>query len=336
VKCIKLRGEISDGFLFPVSYLKYLKEDISLEIGTELDSINGVKFCEKYIPPTRNYSSSSNNKSKKSKKKLEVPMFKEHFSTEHFMRNKHKIPAGTVCYIEEKIHGTSHRSGRVIYVTENPIRKIKRFVWNLFSTKKEGRLTGSSSVSSWEYINGTRRVIHSPEKRVNPYHENTMREEVLDKVKGLLFKGEQLYLELFGYEKTGSHIQKGFPYGCEAGNYRSLLYRITMNNEDGKTVDYNREYVYNRAEELGFEKPHLFEKFYYLGTDRSLEILEEKVIAYAQGQSEMAKDTLKEGVVVWFIDRHGKWVALKYKSDAFRLGESKLRDEGVVDQEDLN
>ena len=32
----------------------------------------------------------------------------------------------------------------------------------------------------------------------------------------------------------------------------------------------------------------------------------------------------------------GKWEALKYKSDAFRLGESSDRDKGIIDQEDLN
>jgi len=171
-----------------------------------------------------------------------------------------------------------------------------------------------------------------------------MRDEVLENVKGLLLKGEEIYLELFGHEKTGSQIQKGFPYNTKPGDnsYRSLLYRVTMNNEDGETVDYNREYVYNKAEELGMEKPHLFEKFYYDGTKESMERLEAVVIAHAQGQSITGlkdgevSDTLREGVVIWFINEGGHWKALKYKSDKFRLKESGNKDKGIIDQEDIN
>ena len=68
------------------------------------------------------------------------------------------------------------------------------------------------------------------------------------------------------------------------GNRVSLTQNV-LNNESGQTVDYNREWVYQRALDLGLEPPHLFEKVYYSGTTRSMELLEEKIIAYAQGQS---------------------------------------------------
>lgn len=332
VKAIKMRGEISDGFLFPIEYLHYLHKDLLISdfpVGKEFDSIAGEVFCSKYVPK-RNLVKGSGSGNRE-KKKLEVPMFVEHWDTNQFMRNKHRIPAGTLCYIEEKIHGTSHRTGYVQVDTTDELKwyqKIFMFVLGITSTAR------------YMYLNGTRRVIHTPNKDTQMYHDNTMREEVLEKAKeGKLYKGEQIYLELYGYEKTGTQIQKGFPYGCRPDQYRATMYRATMNNEDGKVVDYNREAVYARAEELGFEKPHLFEKFYYSGTTRSMEILEEKMIAYAQGQSEIgdgAEDTLKEGVVVWFINSDGRWEALKYKSDAFRLRESGDKDKGIIDQEDLN
>jgi len=329
VKMIKLRGEYSDGFLFPFEYLQWAGQTTEMPVGTEFDTINGFKICEKYVPKVK--TKGDKNQPKKSLKKLTVPMFVEHWDTDQFMRNKHKIPANTICYIEEKVHGTSHRSGHVKIVVEEPISKFKRWIWNILSKE--------ATVTEWIYLNGTRRVIHTPNKEINSFHDNTMREEVLEKVRGMLHKGEEIYLELFGYEKAGAHIQKGFPYGCKPGQYRALLYRVTLNNEDGYTIDYNREAVYNRAEELGFEKPHLFEIFYYNGSEESMQELEEKVIAYAQGQSKIgggAQDTLQEGVVVWFINSSGKWSALKYKSDAFRAKESSNKDKGIIDQEDLN
>ena len=331
VKAIKMRGEISDGFLFPIDHLYYIHNDLLMSDfpnGYEFDQVAGTKFCEKYIVPMKQPGAPG---SKNTRKKLEVPMFREHFDTQQFMRNKHRIPAGTMCYIEEKIHGTSHRSGHVIIDTTHKKNWIQKLLF---------KVVGIGSTNMYEYLNGTRRVIHTPKKQVNPYHDNTMREEVLEKAKlGKLFKGEQIYLELYGYEKAGGCVQKNYPYGCIPGQYRATMYRATMNNEDGQLVDYNREAVYARAEELGFEKPHLFEKFFYSGTDAAMEVLEERIIEYAQGQSDIGKgaeDTLKEGVVIWFINSDGKWEALKYKSDAFRLGESSDRDKGIIDQEDLN
>lgn len=334
VKCIKMRGTISDGFLFPLEYLyNAFTTDVGKfpigfnSVGYEFNDLGGFNVCSKYIPKVKN----THSQNKSSIKKLEVPMFVEHWDTEQFMKNKHKIPAGTICYIEEKVHGTSHRTGYVRLDIWNNKSWIYKFLYKLANG-----FSVIPHVSEWIYLNGTRRVIHVPNKKINPYVDNTIREIILSQLNGQLHKGEQLYMELFGYEKTGSMIQKGFPYGCEQGSFRKLLYRITMNNEDGKTVDYNREYVYNKAEELGLEKPYLFEKFYYSGTKRSMEILEEKVIEYAQGQSELAKDTLKEGVVIWFIGKDGLWTNLKYKSDAFRLFESNSKDKGEIDQEDIN
>ena len=46
-----MRGEISDGFLFPMSYLSYLDiKPENVKVGDEFDTINGTQFCEKYIP----------------------------------------------------------------------------------------------------------------------------------------------------------------------------------------------------------------------------------------------------------------------------------------------
>lgn len=415
VKCIKLRGELSGGFLFPLSFLDFAGKH-KLKVGDEFNTIQGIDICSKYAPIVQQ--GSGNGKQKQGTKKLEVPMFKEHFKTGQFMREQYQIPEGTVCYIEEKIHGTSHRTGYVKFPVYDELPWWKKILYSILKLKK---------ATVWKYLNGTRRVIHTPktlkefkevdlvkiwtnskmeykkqsyrefyyntyEKKISDedyriifpednsihtkqfsnldyfgeefkkwwllkdrgdysknnigFHDNTMREEVLEKTKGLLLKGEEVYLELFGHEKTGKQIQKGFPYSTEPSpkvgeSYRSLLYRVTMNNEDGHIVDYNREAVYDKAKELGMEVPHLFEKFYYTGSKESMQKLETKVIAYAQGQSALGmcgekSKTLKEGVVIWFINSSGHWKALKYKSDAFRLQESSGKDKGVVDQEDIN
>ena len=199
------------------------------------------------------------------------------------------------------------------------------------------KLAGIETTWSYRYIHGSRRVtLSDPNKNYQPYHDPTMREEILNRVKGLLEKGQQIYFEIYGYEPNGAEIQKGFSYGCKPKEYKVKLYRVTMNNEDGKVIDYSLTYVINKAKELGFEAPHIFETYYYDGSEESMKILEEKTIHYAQGQSEMDPKTLKEGVIVQFINNKGNWDCLKYKSDAFRNAESRNKDKGIVDQEDIN
>lgn len=329
VKCIRIKGHVSDGFLFPVDYLNFAGKNFSetefINNTIEFTEVDGIKICEKYVPP-RQKQKGMGNRANSGRKAPSSPMFVEHYDTGQFFRNQHIIPPQTICYIEEKIHGTSHRTGHV-QIIEKP-KGLKKLLLKL--------LLKTSLKKKYMYLNGTRRVVHIPRKEINSYHNNTMREEVLEKTRGLLLKGEQIYLELFGFDTNGGAIQGGFPYGCEPGEYRSCLYRVTMNNEDGKVVDYPREYVYKRAEELGFEKPYLFEKYYYSGTKRSMEKLEKKVIDYAQGQSALASNTVREGVVVWFITEQGQWTCLKYKSDTFRNLESSKIDKGEIDQENFN
>lgn len=319
VKCIKMKGVISDGFLFPPDYLEYAS-DKEFKAGDEFTELEGHKIACKYIPKISRIPGSGKG-NRISLKKRECPMFVEHWDTGQFFKEKDKIPPGTVCYIEEKIHGTSHRVGNMLL--EKEVSKLQKFFYKFFNYLPK----------EWTYLNGTRRVVHFPKKVNHTYHDNTMRKEVLEKVRGQLFKGEELYLELFGYEKSGGCIQKDFPYGCKQGEYRAMLYRVTMNNEDGKVIDYNREAVYRRAEELGFETPTLFSKIYY--DESNGRLLEEQVKHFAYGTSSKDPNTLKEGVVVWFIDNKGFWECLKYKQDAFRLKESGDKDKGIIDQEDL-
>jgi len=335
VKAIKLKGEFSDGMLMPIDSLNFISKKLSdiLIPGFEFNDISGEKICEKYIKPLPKSSSGSGSNKKNSGrvKAFISPMFVEHWDTGQFFKNQHTIPPHSICYIEEKVHGTSNRIGRVL-INKYPLlpwwrRKLMKLIFN----KEE--------YYEYDYIGGTRRVVQNKfykdkNKHDTAFHDNNMRDQTLDSVRGLLDKGMEVYSEIYGYETTGAEIQKGFPYGCRPKTYKNLLYRVTMNNEDGKVIDYSREYVYKKAVELGMEVPQLFEKYYYDGTEESMKMLEEKAIQYAQGQSTLDQNTLKEGVVIWFINNKGNWDCLKYKSDTFRLKESSNKDKGIVDMED--
>jgi tRNA-binding EMAP/Myf-like protein len=338
IKAIKLRGEFSDGMLMPLSSLVFIKNTYSqltleedhfhtnfgiFDIGDEFTTIGTVKVCEKYIPIIKNYT--GGNKKNSGRKTPKSPMFVEHIDTGQFFKNQHIIPANTICYIMEKTHGTSGRIANVLIE-----KKLNLFQKILLFLLKE------KTLYEYKYIHGSRRVTLFDKKINNSFHDNTMREEIFEKVKGLLDKGQEIYFEIYGYDKTGTEIQKGFTYGCKSKEYKVKLYRVTMNNEDGKVVDYSLDYVIRKAEELGLNAPYLFDRFYYDGSEESMKKLENKVIEYAQGQSIEDPNTMREGVVIQFINNKGNWDYLKYKSDAFRLKESGNKDKGIIDQEDIN
>lgn len=329
VKAIKLRNEFSDGVLMPLRSLDYLPDTDKSKLipGYEFQTYSQELICEKYIAQVTIPSVGNKNKIKK-KRVQSSAMFVEHLDTDQYFKHSHRIPANTLCYIMEKTHGTSGRIGNVLVETTMKRNWFKRMLM---------RFVGIANTYTYRYVHGTRRVVLSEADRTyQPYHDPSMREQILDKVKGLLPKGVQVYFEIYGYEPSGKWIQKGFSYGCEPGQFKVKLYRMTMNNEDGLVLDYSLQAVIDKAKELGFEAPHIFESCFYDGTPKSLEILNDKVIAYAQGCSVMDPKTIREGVIVQFINSKGDWDYLKYKSDAFKLAESSMKDAGEVDPEDVN
>lgn len=198
VKAQKFRGEFSNGYVAPISSLidcgaiiSY--DDLDLQEGDEFTHINGVKICEKYVVPQKQSGSSGSRNHQKKVKRPKSKMFWKHWDTGHLMRRLHEIPDGVI-YIEEKVHGTSARTANVLCPTYRPW-------WKFWAPKEE-----------WKVVSGTRRVDGIGG------HISQVRREVEQKVAPHLRKGEQIYYEIFGCAGN-SQIQKGYPYGCNYGQY---------------------------------------------------------------------------------------------------------------------
>ncbi len=321
VRTQKFRGELSNGYVASVNSLIVPEVHPStlaeLQVGDEFHTIDGVMMCEKFL--CRENTKGQPNQLKK--KKFKHTFFHRHWDTQQYMRNKHKVCPGHI-FIEEKVHGTSGRTAHLLCTL--PRR------WWQWRAREE-----------WRVVSGTRRVEEITS------HLPFIRKQIHDKVASHLHKGEEIYYEIFGTSQCGVDIQKGFPYGCRAGEYRVVLYRVTYTTPNGKCIDLGRQQVYARAAELGLESPVVLEEGYYndemLGDDNYVTsssdgwdctTLEDQVVAYAQGKSTIDANTLLEGVVVWFQDLYGNWKCLKHKSPEFLLVESKLRDQGHSDVED--
>ena len=335
VRAQRFRGEISNGYVAELSSIddiavatgivdnnQRVYPSFSLKDGDEFTHVCDVEICSKYFVDK---SKGGVYIKKKDRRWTSTNMFHKHWDTKQLMRETDRIVPGTL-YVEEKIHGTSGRTAHALFYR-------RRRWWQIWKPRVK---------SFWKVVSGTRRV---DAVKGHMKHE---RRDIHEKLAPHVRKGEELYYEIYGYSYGGKVIQSvsghQFVYGCKKDDllpYKVMLYRATITTEDGYRVDLDREQVYRRAEELGLEKPVLLDRF--LETEHTkwgdlTKIVQNKcsmIIKLANSNSALDPNTIREGIVVWFKDCAGNWTCLKHKSEEFLLLESKHRDKGLGDVEDI-
>lgn len=303
VRAQRFRGEISNGYVAEIHSLDFIEEvdvsEIVFNVRDEFTHINGIKICEKYAVPQKGGYTPRTRITQ-----IQSAMFAKHWDTKQLMRELDSIPDGAVCYIEEKVHGTSGRTGNMLCIT--------RRGWKFWRPKQE-----------WRIISGTRRVDNID------FHISRIRKEIEHKIAPRLHKGEEVFYEIYGYDGC-KQIQSGYPYDCTTGEYKAILYRVTINTPDGFCIDLNREHVYRRADELGMKIPFVINKLVWQPEADSLGYL----LSVVKGKSNLDVGTLLEGVVIWFMDKKGDWTCLKHKSEEFLLEQDKRYENNQTDVED--
>ena len=284
IRPIRLRGEKSDGLYLPIKCLEYTQG--RLKIGDRIDVVNGHEICCKYIPVIKNKTSSKTKKCNKVRKHTApvAPLFIEHADTEQLNYNLDAFKAEDQIEITLKMHGTSNR---VAYV---PV--LKKFKRTLFD-----RILGREGkpIYEYDYISGTRRtVLDSFDGGF--YGSNAFRKQFEDRLRGKLYKGEEVYFEIVGFTDAGTPImpigdnnkvgkdfvkQYGkttiFSYGCDCAEQAwkedrgqdadkpesdIYVYRMTMTNEDGNVVEYTPDFMRYRCEQMGVKTVPVFYKGY--------------------------------------------------------------------------
>jgi hypothetical protein len=341
VRAQKFRGEKSEGFFVPLSHFNYIDisiNDADLVEGFEFDTLGGKAICNKYV--SKQTVARQLSVGKTSKKKQSI-MFKEHFDTAHFGRNVHKIENGDLVILTEKVHGTSQRVGHV--------QMIKPKTW----WQKLFRL---EATKYWEHVIGTRRVVLDNDKinKDEGWHKSSFRVQASEPFLGQLHKGETVFYEVVGWEGTGAsimgthsntklkdHLDKEayknfitqfgdnttFSYGCQPGEHKIFVYRITMTNEDGISVDYSWEHVVERCKELGVNTVPELGRWFWDG-EESVKAVE----IDSEGKSTL-DNHIMEGSCVR-IDRGATPLVLKQKNFEFKVLEGIIKDSGIVDAEE--
>jgi hypothetical protein len=347
VRAQKFRGEISDGFWIPLHHFGFIQvTGLDVE-GFEFDEWKGIPICSKYINPAT-AKIARENQGKKTRTAKTSVMFKEHFDTAHFGKHLHEFDLNQTIIVTEKLHGTSGRIGHV--KVERDLNWKDRLA-KLFGVQVEE--------TEWKYMNGTRRVVLE-ETSGTQFHDPTIRDKALNLFKGNLRKGETVFFEIVGYESTGATIMPRvdttkmsdkeftktygkemiYSYGTEPNESEVYVYRMTLTDEDGHTVDYSWDDVVKRCNEIGVKSvPHirtmmLNELVSNHSDPRDLKDNFSKLIEeYGSGPSLLDSRHIKEGVCVR-IEGGLNNRTTKFKSFEFKVLEGIVKDSGVIDTEE--
>ena len=336
ITALKLRGEKSEGLVLPIEVLsKYTNVD-KLKDGDQITILNGHEICKKYIPNSKKrggHGSSSGNISrnkKEEKEKVSYPFFVEHIDTAQLAYNQKAFKEGDICYITLKMHGTSARTANTIQVTK---KKAPKLLKALFGMKDK-------EIIEYQPVSGTRRTTLRDYE--GGWHgSDVFRKKYHDLFKDKLPKGMEVFYEIVGWVNERTTImgkcsnklvkdkefsnQYGketvFSYGCQTGQSDCYVYRMTMTNSDGYSVELPWEQVQAECERMGVKCVPTFERFLFT----TWEDLMARVEKYYDGVDPVGKTHIREGVVVR-IDNRSKFTAYKHKNFYFKVLEGIIKD----------
>ena len=362
VKSIRLRGELSEGFIIPVVVLQnYVlsvtnKELDGITEGTEFDAVehDGKEFwiSKKYVPkhtpqPSSGVGGKQSKKVPKGLDKVIDSQFRFHYDTTLIKKCPFVLNPEAIIQISSKIHGTSGISAHVICRREETIKeKILRFL--RINTEEK---------TQYDHLYSSRTVIKNKYYNVNVkdgFYGVDVWAEADKIVRPHLEKGQTAYYEIVGFLPNGGYIQKNYDYGCVAPkenetytpekHFKVRIYRVTYTNVDGKVLEYTTHQVQQWCEKNGLIP---VEEYYY-GKAKDLypdidpaehwnenfldRLANDKAFNMEKNSPECKNKVPHEGVVIKIED--GMSRAFKLKCFKFINKEQEALDSGEQNIED--
>lgn len=233
VRCIKLRGNKSEGLLMPISSLDIYNYTSEFKEGDTFDHIDGQEVCKKYIRIVEKKQTSLKKIKKIVKFQYLIPgIFKFHKDTKQLGYNIDKLKETDIIHISDKWHGTSAISSYLIcYKQLKWYEKIAQWFKCAIKDKE------------YKYICSSRTVIKDEINNNLGYYNENIWNVTHNYLKSHLSKGMTIYYEIVGYLKSGKMIQKDYDYNCKPGEHKIAIYRITITNEDGETFEFSPKQI---------------------------------------------------------------------------------------------
>lgn len=361
IKCVKFRGNRSEGLFMPLSSLMSfaaITEIAQLKEGSVFDQIEGIPVCQKYVVKIQRTEGKPGSKNKYVAKKVSrlVPnQFRFHSDTSMLGKNMHRITPDTILHISNKLHGTSFVTAKILVKKKlSIIEKILKF-FKINIVDKD-----------YDVIYSSRKVIKNDDlnKDYQHYYKEDVWADIAKDLSPFLTNGLTVYGEAVGFTKGGAAIQSGYDYGYLPPNleasyeeeirygYGIYIYRITQTNPSGQVYEFSAkqvqewcdayglnavpEYFYGKAKELvsEFVYDEATNSHNKLNEDAWRSLLLEKLLTSYNMEKDCELCVNKvpaEGIVVRIegLDYN----AYKLKSFRFREHETKQLDKGEIDIE---
>ena len=365
IKVIKLRGELSEGFIIPaVKFENWItsvtNKDIKLEAGMEFNALedNGKEFwiIKKYVPFKQFKVSEKSKVRTKVSKKLQdrvIPeQFRFHYTTVVIKKCPNVIQPNDIINISEKIHGTSGISANVLCKTypKNLWKKLGYWVVNKIINP-----VFKFTLSGVHYYNlyASRTVIKNKYINENVSDGCDVWAKANEIVGPKLPKGWTAYYEIVGYLPNGSYIQKNYDYGCvppiegevytPEKHFKVRIYRLTITNIDGYVYELTPSEVNNWCERNELKAvntwyegpakdlyPELDTKNHW--NENFVDTLSNEKLFYMEELSPSCENKVPhEGLVIKVLGRNSE--AFKLKCFKFLDKEQKEMDKGTIDIE---
>ena len=372
VKAIKLRGEKSDGLFLPLECLAYTGVDVSqFQPGDQITVVNGKNICQKYIPKeqprTRSAANVNPNKQAVKVKYQTTPTFFEHKDTEQLAYNLHMFKPGDEIEITLKMHGTSQRTGyHKVHVgyKRTLLDKILRrpgtpiYDWGYAHGTRRTVMKG---FDGGFYGSNAFREPHAKKFEGKLWKGETVYYEVVgftDTGTPIMSTCDNRKLKDKEFVKQYGD-QTVFSYGCKPDGVKfynqvaeSLaetlndhaeeklypqstiyVYRMTMTNEDGDTVEYSPDFMRYRCELMGVKTVPVF----WSGkipknpgskddpTITAGEWIKNVTEQYYDGPDPVGQTHVREGAVVRIVNRP-VFTAYKHKNFNFKVLEGIIKE----------
>lgn len=381
IKAIKLRGEKSDGLLLPVTCLAEFTKISDLKEGDQITVLNGVEICKKYIPRRRNSGGSGNGGSKSGKARANIaPTFFEHVDTAQLAYNLPAFKSGDIVELTLKMHGTSGRTGHLPLrrfkqswldkLLKKPGKQYLEYGY-VTGTRRTvlPEMQDNSHYSTGYYGDNDFRRECAKKFDGKLYKGEVVYYEIVgfvnpttpimssvknSKVKDPEFTKQYGEMTVFSYGCSPTPIRlmsapedwdgslDNVTVTQDAPQFEVYVYRMTMVNEEGDTVEYSPDQVRMRCEQMGVKTVPVFERFIIpencgeVLTDKSGdtdygvctpgEFVLRKVEQYYDGPDPIGKSHIREGVVARIVNRPGIAV-YKHKNFNFKVLEGIIKDE---------
>lgn len=328
IKSIKLKGHISSALFIPLDSLSYLNIDANdFKEGDSFTHVNGVEVCCKYVIRFNNESRGNKVKGKTKKfSRIDALLFPEHQSTDNYWKNIHNIKDDDWIIATTKVHGTSARFANTLVKRKLTWKeKIAKFFGVKVQETEHDTIAGSRKVI--KDIKGSDNFDHFYDVDVWNHH--------LKLIEHLIPENWIIYGEIVGWASHNKPIQKNYTYQIPLGKSVFYVYRISVINSKGLTVDLSWDQIKEFCKNNGLLYVPEIWQGYHKDFDESIYMNKKFVedLGLTQCLPLDKNAPADEGIVVRVNGI--KPYLLKAKSPVFLLHETKQLDTGEIDIETL-